>query len=44
MPTLLGQLARAAGYEPRVVQVATEATTQIGLVAAGVGLASYNFV
>jgi DNA-binding transcriptional LysR family regulator len=39
LPTLLGQLARAAGFEPRVVQVATEATTQIGLVAAGVGLA-----
>jgi len=39
LPTLLVELARAAGFEPRVVQVASEATTQIGLVAAGVGLA-----
>jgi DNA-binding transcriptional LysR family regulator len=29
----------AAGFEPRVVQLAREATTQIGLVAAGLGLA-----
>jgi len=39
LPTLLVELARAAGFEPRVVQVASEATTQIALVAAGVGLA-----
>ncbi|QID18206.1 LysR family transcriptional regulator [Nitrogeniibacter mangrovi] len=39
LPLLLAQLSRAAGFEPRVVQVAREATTQIALVAAGVGLA-----
>jgi len=39
LPRLLAQTARAAGFEARVVQLAREATTQIGLVAAGVGLA-----
>lgn len=33
------QLCLAAGFEPRVVQEAREATTQIGLVAAGFGVA-----
>lgn len=33
------QLCLAAGFEPRVVQEAREATTQIGLVAAGLGVA-----
>ncbi len=33
------QLCLAAGFEPRVVQEAREATTQIGLVAAGLGIA-----
>ncbi len=32
------QLCLAAGFEPRVVQEAREATTQIGLVAAGLGI------
>ena len=36
---LLRQLCLAAGFEPKVVQEAHEATTQIGLVAAGLGLA-----
>jgi len=35
----LRQLALAAGFEPHVVQEAREATTQIGLVAAGLGVA-----
>lgn len=39
LPRLLAQAARAAGFEAHVVQLAREATTQIGLVAAGVGLA-----
>ncbi|WP_230969008.1 LysR substrate-binding domain-containing protein [Nitrogeniibacter aestuarii] len=39
LPRLLAQTARAAGFEAHVVQLAREATTQIGLVAAGVGLA-----
>ena len=33
------QLCLAAGFEPRIVQEAREATTQIGLVAAGLGVA-----
>lgn len=33
------RLCQAAGFEPRVVQEAREATTQIGLVAAGFGVA-----
>ncbi|MFA9441660.1 LysR substrate-binding domain-containing protein [Uliginosibacterium sp. sgz301328] len=33
------QLCAAAGFEPRLVQEAREATTQIGLVAAGLGVA-----
>lgn len=33
------QLCLAAGFEPKVVQEAREATTQIGLVAAGLGVA-----
>ncbi|MFT4174678.1 MAG: LysR substrate-binding domain-containing protein [Rhodocyclaceae bacterium] len=33
------QLCLAAGFEPRIVQEAREATTQIGLVAAGFGVA-----
>lgn len=39
LPATLHRLARAAGFEPRIVQTAREATTQIGLVAAGLGLA-----
>lgn len=39
LPDKLQQLARAAGFAPRIVQTAREATTQIGLVAAGLGLA-----
>ncbi|MBR0565838.1 LysR family transcriptional regulator [Azoarcus sp. L1K30] len=39
LPLLLRSLCRAAGFEPRVVQLAREATTQIGLVAAGLGVA-----
>ncbi|MCK9259113.1 MAG: LysR substrate-binding domain-containing protein [Azoarcus sp.] len=39
LPMILRALCRAAGFEPRVVQLAREATTQIGLVAAGLGLA-----
>jgi DNA-binding transcriptional LysR family regulator len=39
LPDMLQQLARAAGFVPRIVQTAREATTQIGLVAAGLGLA-----
>jgi DNA-binding transcriptional LysR family regulator len=39
LPVLLRQACRAAGFEPRIVQVAQEATTQIGLVAAGLGIA-----
>jgi len=35
----LRQLALSAGFEPRVVQEASEAATQIGLVAAGLGVA-----
>lgn len=34
----LRQLALSAGFEPRVVQEASEAATQIGLVAAGLGV------
>lgn len=36
---MLRQLGMAAGFEPKVVQEAREATTQIGLVAAGLGMA-----
>ncbi len=36
---LLRQLCLAAGFEPRVAQEARETTTQIGLVAAGFGIA-----
>lgn len=36
---LIRRLCRSAGFEPKVVQEAREATTQIGLVAAGVGMA-----
>ncbi len=39
LPTILQRLCRTAGFEPRIVQLAREATTQIGLVAAGLGLA-----
>lgn len=39
LPDLFRRLALNAGFEPRVVQTAREATTQIGLVAAGLGLA-----
>jgi DNA-binding transcriptional LysR family regulator len=35
----LRQLAMSAGFEPKVVQEAREASTQIGLVAAGLGVA-----
>ncbi|MBS0348819.1 MAG: LysR family transcriptional regulator [Proteobacteria bacterium] len=36
---LLRELCLKAGFEPRIVQIAGEATTQIGLVAAGLGVA-----
>ena len=36
---MLRALCRQAGFEPRIVQTAREATTQIGLVAAGLGVA-----
>lgn len=39
LPDLLHQLCKAAGFAPRIVQTAREATTQIGLVAAGLGIA-----
>jgi DNA-binding transcriptional LysR family regulator len=39
LTSLLRQLCLAAGFEPRVVQEARETTTQIGLVAAGLGVA-----
>lgn len=39
LPFMLERLCRNAGFEPRIVQTAREATTQIGLVAAGLGVA-----
>lgn len=39
LTALVRQLCLAAGFEPKVVQEAREATTQIGLVAAGLGVA-----
>jgi len=39
LPAILRHLCRRAGFEPNVVQTAREATTQIGLVAAGLGIA-----
>lgn len=39
LPAILAHLCRRAGFEPRIVQTAREATTQIGLVAAGLGIA-----
>lgn len=39
LPVILRDLCREAGFEPRIVQIAREATTQIGLVAAGLGVA-----
>ncbi|WP_137939082.1 LysR substrate-binding domain-containing protein [Chitinivorax sp. B] len=36
---VLRELCAAQGFEPRITQVAGEATTQIGLVAAGLGIA-----
>lgn len=39
LTALLRRLCQAAGFEPRVVQEAGEVTTQIGLVAAGIGVA-----
>ena len=39
LPAVLRALCRQAGFEPRIVQTAREATTQIGLVAAGLGIA-----
>lgn len=39
LPAVLRGLCRQAGFEPRIVQMAREATTQIGLVAAGLGVA-----
>lgn len=39
LPAICRDLCRNAGFEPRVVQVAREATTQIALVASGLGVA-----
>ena len=39
LPFILDRLCRSAGFAPRIVQTAREATTQIGLVAAGLGCA-----
>lgn len=39
LPDILQRLSQAAGFTPRIVQTAREATTQVGLVAAGLGLA-----
>lgn len=39
LPGVLRALCQQAGFEPRIVQTAREATTQIGLVAAGLGVA-----
>jgi DNA-binding transcriptional LysR family regulator len=39
LPAIFGDLCRNAGFEPRIVQHAREATTQIGLVASGLGVA-----
>lgn len=39
LPGMFGRVCRDAGFEPRVVQRAREATTQIALVAAGLGVA-----
>lgn len=39
LPAILVRLSAAAGFEPRIVQLAREATTQIALVAAGLGIA-----
>jgi len=39
LPFVLDRLCRSAGFAPRIVQTAREATTQIGLVAAGLGTA-----
>lgn len=39
LPGVLRALCRQAGFEPRIVQTAREATTQIGLVGAGLGVA-----
>lgn len=39
LPFVLERLCRSAGFEPRIVQTAREATTQIGLVGAGLGVA-----
>ena len=39
LPAILQRLCREAGFEPRIVQTAREAMTQIGLVAAGLGIA-----
>ena len=39
LPDILHALCRRAGFTPRIVQTAREATTQIGLVAAGLGVA-----
>lgn len=38
LPAILQRLCRAAGFEPHIVQTAREAMTQIGLVAAGLGV------
>jgi DNA-binding transcriptional LysR family regulator len=38
LPAILQRLCRVAGFEPRIVQTAREAMTQIGLVAAGLGV------
>ena len=39
LPDILRRLCRQAGFEPRIVQTAREATTQVGLVGAGIGMA-----
>jgi len=39
LPDILRRLCQQAGFEPRIVQTAREATTQVGLVGAGLGMA-----
>ncbi len=39
LPDILRRLCRRAGFEPRIVQTAREATTQVALAGAGLGIA-----